>query len=393
MEATLTEDNLSTSISVPGNLAFRNPLLLTLGLATNLTPNVYVPAHTLIPKVIEAAGYDLGNLAQYGSPEAGWSLLENDPHGLPRKVILSYRFAHYHRKDPLTVEGTRGQWALTAAGVEAAMDMILAEGVQINLRAVESLLEAPSVVPCEEAPAPEPVITKRQPKTYAVANMTARYLDKRIRETGGHKGTLMSCMRRAVSSHLPVSSTTGLVEDHIQNCFMRLIQRDSLADRIIEDSKISDHALASFAVRAGYTDIRDWGTDPVCREMYGARTESERAKGLVLPPSSDTRVVWAADEDSNTAAAWSDIADESASMEEVLNFQQVWEQIAEVLHANKPHVSDRYLKILKMRADGCTMKDIAERENVSPFRAAALMAEVRRVLRSVGVDEMVQALA
>jgi len=369
---------MSASLPQLGNLTFRDPLLRILGIATQLTPNVFIPFNDdLIHQVIADAGFDLDNLAQYGTPEQGWNLSnQTKPASLVRRVALCYRFSHKINV-PLTVAGgTRGQWALTEAGVEAALDLLLEDSVLTAPQVVQDAPHAPIFV---EAPI-APVVVAEAPKAKRKPNVTSNFLGQRISETGGDKGTLMSIMRRAVIKHLPVSHTAGIVDDHIQNCFCRMISRDSLANRLEEGGVISDHALAMFAVRAGFTDIRDSATDPVCRELYGARTEKERDNGVVLPPSTDKRVTWSTDE--GESSVWLTIADDAAGPEDIVTFQRMWERLENTIRVKKPHVSERYINILRMRINGCTMKDIAEKENVSPFRAAALMAEVRRVLKS-----------
>jgi hypothetical protein len=218
-------------------------------------------------------------------------------------------------------------------------------------------------------------------------NATSNFLDKRLRETGGMTGSFMAHLRAAVAYHLPVSRTVGIIEDHVQNCFLRLISRDSLAKRLADGYTITNAQVALFAVRAGYTDIRDSGTDPVCREMYGARTEREREKGVVTMPITDPRIVWAQPDDEN-AGTWVDIADNDTNQEDVLNFADIWQRLEDTIRKHKPNAADRYIEILRAKAQGSSINDIADTEDVSPFRAASMMAEIRRVLRSEGLDDL-----
>jgi len=233
------------------------------------------------------------------------------------------------------------------------------------------------------APNPNPVV--RSPRN---PNATSKFLDQRIRDTGGLRGSFMATLRSAVTSKLPVSYTVGLVEDHIQNCFERLIRRDSLRDRLDAGHEITDHQIAMFAVRAGYTDIRDSGTDPVAREMVGARTEREREKGVITHPITDPRVVWASPDSGEHPGTWVDIVDTSANQEEAVQFAQVWDRLEGAIRRHKPTVADRYIGILRAKMNGNTVSDIAEEENVSDFRASAMMAEIRRVLRMDGMGSL-----
>lgn len=219
-------------------------------------------------------------------------------------------------------------------------------------------------------------------------NATSKFLDKRIGETGGLRGSFMAVLKAAVISKLPVSNTAGMVEDHIQNCFERLIRRDSLRDRLAAGHHITDQQIAMFAVRAGYTDIRDSGTDPVAREMFGARTEREREKGVVTQPITDPRVVWASPDSGEAPGTWIDIADNVANQEDEMQFAQIWERLEDTIRKHKPNAADRYIGILRAKMEGNTVGDIADGEDVSNFRATSMMAEIRRVLRMEGMDSL-----
>lgn len=58
---------------------------------------------------------------------------------------------------------------------------------------------------------------------------TARWLDRALRNTNLHK-----TLQDAVSRKLPKSAAAGLVEDHIQDGYLRLLEQDAL-DRHVED--------------------------------------------------------------------------------------------------------------------------------------------------------------
>lgn len=219
-------------------------------------------------------------------------------------------------------------------------------------------------------------------------NATSKFLDKRIRDTGGLCGSFMKVLKAAVVSKLPVSNAVGMVEDHVQNCFERLIRRDSLRERLAAGHTITDQQIAMFAVRAGYTDIRDSGTDPVAREMFGARTEREREKGVVTNPITDPRVVWASPDSGEAPGTWVDIADNVANQEDEMQFAQIWSRLEDTIRKHKPHAADRYIGILRAKVDGNTVNDIANDEAVSNFRANSMMSEIRRVLRAEGMDDL-----
>ena len=77
-------------------------------------------------------------------------------------------------------------------------------------------------------------MTPATPTGVGVVNVTANFLGRRLMETGGYQGSFMRTLRSAVMSNLPVSAAVGMVDDHIQNCFVRLIFRDSLKKRLAD---------------------------------------------------------------------------------------------------------------------------------------------------------------
>ena len=303
--------------------------------------------------------------------------------------------------------------------VDDLVDEILLDGL-VDEILVEDPLDAfvADIVACDPladivdaimaVPPPEPVVisdddmealvqavtaTPKAPKVSVKvkndgSNATSKFLDKRLRETGGYQGTLMRALRTAVVNHLPMSYTVGMVDDHIQTCFSRLISRDSLADRLAEGHLITDQQLAMFAVRSGYTDVRDSGTNPVCRELYGARTEREREKGVGFLPMMDARIVWSSEEDGEGDGAWTDIADNAANQEDAVAFAQVWDRLEGIIRKHKPQAADRYIGLLRSKANGAALADIADEENVSTSRATSMMAEIRRVLRQGDLNDL-----
>jgi len=193
----------------------------------------------------------------------------------------------------------------------------------------------------------------------------------------------------AVSSKLPISAHTDKVEDHVQNCLLRLIRRDSLRERILAGKKIPNSLLATYAVRAGYTDIRDEGKDPVARELYGARTQTEIQKGvLAKSPVGNNHVVWQKEE--GHAAEMLDIScseDPLHVTEDWMQFEGVMEQVEDLVRHKKPKAWMRYVGIIRMRVCGFTIRDIASEEGVSTHRAASIVAEARRVVKEATTSQ------
>lgn len=346
--------------NLPTLTDFVDPLLKVLGQKTSFKPGVFLNPKDVVPDVIREKGFDPTNLSQYGKPEDGWTYRGEKPAGMSRNVSLAYRkcfnYKYASRKNwvQLTIKAqdvdqTRGWMALTDEGVEVARALCGMDA----------------------------------PTGNNGQNATSQFLNKRLAETGGVQGTLYTKMRSAVGLKLPISASSGMVDDHIQNCFLKLIQRDSLRERIKKGENITDSHLATYAVRTGFTDIRKDGTEPVCREMYGARTERERAKRLTLPAADDERLTWIKEDDGTLTIA--DVADtESGRINDSISkvyFDETWDRITEILKTKKPKSWERYVLILQRVTAGWTVKDIADAEPVSTNRASALISEARKCVR------------
>lgn len=342
---------MKTNTSVrPSPKHFRIPLLKVLGRAVKFQPEVFVLHKDLVPKVIRAAGFDPDNLGSYGPIDEGWRRKGRNPAGFDRNVSLAFRYAYRNCQEPLTVKGTNpGMWGLTEAGVALAKKM------------------------CK----------RQRPQK----NATARFLDKRLCETGGINGTLWNLLRGTLAKRLSLSAKVGFLDDHIQNCWLKLIRLDALKSRIEDGVNISDSHLATYVMRTACTDVRDMATEPVCRELYGARTEKERQTGTMISHASDQQVCWDTSGDTTVVM---DIVDTDASMDERLQFEQLWSEVEQSIRDKKPKAGGRYAGIMHALYNGMTVKEIARQENVSPYRAAGMVAEARRCAREAAEEGAVE---
>lgn len=325
-----------------------DPLLRALGKAVGFKAGKYVSPSDVIEEVVRSMGYDPDNLSQYGRPEDGWQMGGwTKLNGFICRIHYACRNGRAPRKIPLTLKGpNKGEWGLTEAGVEYARKLC-----GMSLR-----------------------------------NVTSEFLGQRLKATGGINGSFWRLLRSAISTKLPKSAAAGIVDDHIHNCMVRLISRDSLRERVLGGKDIPDTLLATYAVRASFSDIRDMGTNPVTREMFGARTESERAKGVVTAPLTDSRIIWSKGDEGSPASIVDMVGDPLAnggagSVEEYMDFQRYMHRLEDVIRAKKPKAGDRYLGVLRMKVSGFTIPEIAEEEGVSVFRAASMVAEARRCLQ------------
>jgi hypothetical protein len=69
-------------------------------------------------------------------------------------------------------------------------------------------------------------------------------------------------------------------------------------------------------------------------------------------------------------------------VEDLLDFEKVWNKIVAVVQAHKPGAWSRYTNIAMMRIEGYTTDEIAAHEQVSRHRAAKMLATVRNIIRS-----------
>lgn len=320
---------------------FFEPLLRAFGKASKCSSRV-IPRTEILRLTLLEVGYDLDRL-------------HKEPHNLSNRtcydrVVKKIDKAFWLGKtcrNPIFVVEVQGSWRLTEIGVAHA-------------------------------------------KEFNGKNLTAEFLDQRLKATGGLKGTLWSLLRWAVARKLPTSAASGLVDDHLHNCVMRLVARDSCRKRLLAGIPIPDTLLASWAVRSAYTDIRDWGTNPITREVYGARTERELEKNVVLPPISDPRVIWNADKNPEDPPV--DIAGDprgfggSVSLEEALDFQVYLNCIDDLIEQKAPKDKKTFRSVLDLRMQGYRIPEIVAKVPVSPKRINQIVTEARSVIRKAQME-------
>jgi len=333
----------------PSFRLFHNPLIKILGKVTRFRASKLVPMSAVVPDMVREAGFDPDHLGDYGDPKDGWRIKGNTPpSGFNRRAALAYYHAHAdHPKNPLSIQAShRGHWGLTRAGIAAS-------------------------------------------KLLCRKNSTALFLEERLKGPKGLKGPFWNHLRNSISKRLPKSAEADTVDDHIQNCWLKMIRLDALRTRIEAGLHINASHLITYATRTAFTDIRNMGTEPVCRELYGARTERERRRGTYLPPIRDSRL--SGYRKSATATTWVDVVDTGLTLDERVSFEQMWLLVEKVIRTKKPNAGARYVKIVEALFKGFTVKDIASDETVSPYRAAGIIAEARRCMREAAKDGMLAA--
>lgn len=345
----------SEPLPPPG--AFIESFLKVLGRLSNHTANLSFTSAEITTATLIEFGVDPDNLP------STWSC--RSANGVS-KVAERIRWTAINQSrsaNPTVAKGGHGRWMLTPFGVDAALK--LNGTLQEGLQEPEPVEVAPE--PVEEPKAPEPVeeAPERPSKS---PNMTAVWMGKHMHP----KGKLYQMMRRSLSKRLPISATTDQIEDHIQTFVMRAIRRDSFAKVLSTGKTIPYSKVVSYCVNSGRTDVRNMGTDPVCRTLYGAQTEKERRDRplcVVADPPRDT------DTDGNIITGTTSL-DEAA-----LDFERIWKQIEDTVEERKPGAWQRYASLLLMQYQGFSRKEIADRQGVSPNRAASMVAESRRLMR------------
>lgn len=359
---------------------FYDPILAVLSRHTASPGQLISLNEDLLREICTKGGIDSNNLAGHGSEYDGWFWSgsrkragpedKQETNGIARKIQIAYRQL-WNRNEPLARPGARGWWGLTDLGLTAGRKL------------------EPCAVPRPAYLTPEGklrTIQVRKPGTTQArpVNVTSQFLAKRLGEPGSK---LLQTMRNALGKRLKVSASAGLLDDHINNCFVKLVARDALAGRIAAGEPVKNHHIASWAVRSAYGDIRNDGTEPICRELYGARTERERkiAKAEALVPvSSDTRLVRSKSEDDTVE--WTDIADtdsqlSAGALEDAIQFEQVWGQIESLIHSKRSQLGEQHLSVLALKASGMSVKEIADDQGMSVFRATSLVAEARKAVQ------------
>lgn len=426
--------------SGPKASQFWDPVVLVIGRMVGWRPGVFVHQDEALPLVLREVGLDPDALPD------GWVM--NTYKGVRRRIQWAVRNQSDLPRQParhgtaMCLQAGDYSWALTEAGVGRARALdgaataappvaassgavvlsqwrgagddedLLVELVELEAGALDLEIEASwgaIAAPIVVAPVvPVPVIVvpvmptrlvrgRVLPKTPEVEvaprdkNESALHLEARL--AGGRTSPLYRAVVSALANKLRVSAATGMVHDHAQEFFAKLIHRNSLRGRLANGQGIPDSLIASWAVRSGRNDARGMGTNPVCRELYGARTDRERRVGvtpLAVPSSGEATAVRAVfrrdDHGRATVADLAESRDVEQSVLDGMEFEAMWGQLEQVMARKKPQAWRRYAGIVRKRAEGWSLQEIADGEGVSHHRAASMLAESRLVLREAALD-------
>lgn len=299
----------------------------------------------------------------------------------------------------VALEASKAVCLATLAQVESALLLLRmseAQSVEISAPAFVEI-PAPFMAPSVEIPVysppmlmPPSIEVFEPPVSFSIEmdgpdiatpNETSVWFDKHLTPPKGKaESDLMRMMKGAITKRLPVSARADLVEDHVHTYIMRAIRRNSYATVLRDGGCLPYSKVVSYCLNSGRTDARDMGTNPVCREMYGARTERERVNGVRVTDDSDTPHTLEGrqcfDGDGNLVIP--DMTD--MTVKTGLDFERVWGRVQEIVNSRLTH-GEQYIQVLVHRANGLNLQEIAETEGITRNRAATMLSTARRCLR------------
>jgi DNA-directed RNA polymerase specialized sigma24 family protein len=253
----------------------------------------------------------------------------------------------------------KGEWALTAVGLTEA-------------QALRAEFESQEV----EAAAPE---TKGP-------NATAKWLEQ-------HYRPLYARLHSYLERKMPKSKELEKVDDHIQTFFTSLIRRDGLRTRIEEGAPIRYSQICAWARRSAITEIRDEGTEPVCR-LHGALTKKEQ--GMYDPSNWTEQVIPNTINTSEILGHHSGLSEDATPTEflvgsdnveaEVLDedaFHEALKAVGAALEAEISHEKDPdlHMELMKDRFIlGMTVKEIAEKYGMDRNKATVALGRIRKAV-------------
>lgn len=316
------------------------PMLRAMGKLSGHTLNS-MNRHEAVRATLIEAGYDPDNLPP------NWAALSSN--GQP--MILESLRSLARSMKTLIARTKRNTWALTLVGLQRAAKY---NGVPL-----------PTIVE------PEPVPVPTGP------NLTSQWLAEHLTPPKGEQDSeLMLILKGALTKHMPISARRGIIEDHIQNFMVRVIRRDSFAAMLQAGEPMLYSKVASYCVNSSRSDARDMGTDPVCREMLGARTDKERRQ----PPPPEPPEVTV-----HMSYGWSDPTTMMSDPNQ--DFEAVWNRLEDAVMERRPRAWKLYAPVLRLKAEGFSAQEIAEQQGTTRSHITKMIASGRQVLKEAGVIE------
>lgn len=310
------------------------------------------------------------------------------PPVLPKAPVVLTSWTFANTDDPndgdMVVELLEGDEEDDGYDYDGNADMFVSPVTGPNLTSAPSnVLETIKASNTDDQEAPGPKL-----EVPPEANLTALWLKEH--RAGDRKSSLNKAVLGALGKKLRVSAAASLLEDHAQAFFTKLIRRDSLAKRIQAGVKMSDSLLSSWAVNSARSDIRSGGTEPVAREMLGAKTEREldpkREPPLVKSDPNALGVVRAPDEIGRVNLAHVIAPKDDYTQESLDEARAFWALVENAINTRKPARGALYVGIVKMRAQGCTVKEITAQHGLAINSFGPVMRTVKQVIQELVYD-------
>lgn len=332
---------IASFVPEPSQGVFRDPIFRVLGKMSGYKADTPVEVDKIIPEVLREAGFDPDNLPSH------WNL--HGTTGVYRKLTFCYYGMYQRRKMPLVKPASGGLWAFTDAGQAHVRDLVG--------KAVWGPLVARNSGP----------------------NATAKWYEQQL-PLG-----LMERLEKAVAGKMRISRQTQQVQDHVQNFFVRQIRRDALAKHLEGGQDIPWSKILTYAVRSAATDIRDDAHNPVCRTIYGSKTNVE-----VRSRADDTGFhIEERHRDHDTDGNLIPEGTTEGTFETMHDFNVLEERLLDLVRERYRN-GDRMAEVLKMRIRDASPAEIGESQGCSSHRGASLSARARACAAEVWDDLMAE---
>jgi hypothetical protein len=199
---------------------------------------------------------------------------------------------------------------------------------------------------------------------YSKPNKTSVWLQEHLK--GGTNSKLWKVLEQSLKYKCGMSMRVSQIEDHIQAFFEKLVRRDSLKEKIENNLPIYYKQLAVYAVNSAKNDMRDNGSNPVCRELHGARTDTEMKGGKAssFHASGMISAVKRKDEDDKV---FMELVDDTSSqmMESYIDYPDFMKELFNKIHPYFRKDTPKVLKALELLADGESKQDIMDETGIA----------------------------
>lgn len=217
-------------------------------------------------------------------------------------------------------------------------------------------------------------------------NATALWLDVECR-----KGLLKYLTNHLKRASMLRRESVDEIEDHVSRAMEAWIRRDAFAASVAEGKPPTRAQLGSWAVRIALNVMRDRGTDAHAREMFGARTLTERTTGLqrcVDTAATHTEVLQNVVDDGTESFAMEIMSLTQRDAEAVLMDGDVRRSVEDAMHQQSPRsedAADRLSQVWSLMVEDATVDVISDKLGVSRLRATHLTSRVRERLRQAEI--------